>query len=78
MSYYRIEEGQCSDRFTQRLYDPGVTRFSIQVRDIDRAFDRMKDRGIIVDTTSAGPVYTQRPRNNTRAVMMRDPDGFVF
>ena len=64
--------------FTQRLYDPGVTRFSIQVRDIDKAFDKVKDRGIIVDTTSAGPVYTQRPRNNTRAVMMRDPDGFVF
>jgi catechol 2,3-dioxygenase-like lactoylglutathione lyase family enzyme len=64
--------------FTQRLYDPGVTRFSIQVRDIDVAFDRVKDRGIVVDTTSAGPVFTQRPRNNTRAVMMRDPDGFVF
>jgi catechol 2,3-dioxygenase-like lactoylglutathione lyase family enzyme len=64
--------------FTQRLYDPGVTRLSIQVRDIDKAFDKVKDRGIIVDTTSAGPVYTQRPRNNTRAVMMRDPDGFVF
>lgn len=64
--------------FTQRLYDPGVTRFSIQVRDIDKAFEKVKDRGIIVDTTSAGPVYTQRPRNNTRAVMMRDPDGFVF
>jgi catechol 2,3-dioxygenase-like lactoylglutathione lyase family enzyme len=64
--------------FTQRLYDPGVTRFSIQVRDIDKAFNQVKDRGIIVDTTSAGPVYTQRPRNNTRAVMMRDPDGFVF
>jgi catechol 2,3-dioxygenase-like lactoylglutathione lyase family enzyme len=64
--------------FTQRLYDPGVTRFSIQVRDIDRAFDQVKDRGIVVDTTSAGPVFTQRPRNNTRAVMMRDPDGFVF
>jgi catechol 2,3-dioxygenase-like lactoylglutathione lyase family enzyme len=64
--------------FSQRLYDPGVTRFSIQVRDIDLAFSRVKDRGIAVDTTSAGPVYTQRPRNNTRAVMMRDPDGFVF
>jgi catechol 2,3-dioxygenase-like lactoylglutathione lyase family enzyme len=64
--------------FTQRLYDPGVTRFSIQVRDIDKAFDQVRDRGIIVDTTSAGPVFTQRPRNNTRAVMMRDPDGFVF
>jgi catechol 2,3-dioxygenase-like lactoylglutathione lyase family enzyme len=64
--------------FTQRLYDPGVTRFSIQVRDIDKAFAKVKDRGIIVDTVSAGPVFTQRPRNNTRAVMMRDPDGFVF
>ena len=64
--------------FTQRLYDPGVTRFSIQVRDIDKAFNQVKDLGVTVDTTSAGPVFTQRPRNNTRAVMMRDPDGFVF
>jgi catechol 2,3-dioxygenase-like lactoylglutathione lyase family enzyme len=64
--------------FTQRLYDPGVTRFSIQVRDIDAAFNRVKDKGILVDTTGGAPVYTQRPRNNTRAVMMRDPDGFVF
>lgn len=64
--------------FKQHLYDPGVTRLSIQVRDIDKAFERVKDRGIEVPTTSAGPVYTQRPRNNTRAVMMNDPDGFVF
>jgi catechol 2,3-dioxygenase-like lactoylglutathione lyase family enzyme len=64
--------------FTQRLYDPGVSRFSIQVRDIDKAFERVKELGVTVDTTSAGPVFTQRPRNNTRAVMMRDPDGFVF
>jgi catechol 2,3-dioxygenase-like lactoylglutathione lyase family enzyme len=63
--------------FTQRLYDPGVTRFSIQVRDVDKAFDKVKDK-VTVDSTSAGPVYTQRPRNNTRAVMMRDPDGFVL
>lgn len=64
--------------FQQRLYDPGVTRFSIQVRDIDLAFERVKDSVMSVDTISAGPVYTQRPRNNTRAVMLRDPDGFVF
>ena len=64
--------------FTQHLYDPGITRFSIQVRDIDKAFDKVKDRVLAVPTTSAGPVYTQRPRNNTRAVMMNDPDGFVF
>jgi catechol 2,3-dioxygenase-like lactoylglutathione lyase family enzyme len=70
--------GAAGRPFTQRLYDPGVTRFSIQVRDIDRAFARVKDRGIVVDTTGGAPVYTQRPRNNTRAVMMRDPDGFVF
>lgn len=64
--------------FKQHLYDPGITRFSIQVRDIDKAFDKVKDRGIEVPTTSAGPVYTQRPQNKTRAVMMNDPDGFVF
>ena len=48
------------------------------MKDIDAAFARVKDRGIIVDTTGGGPVFTQQPRNNTRAVMMRDPDGFVF
>ncbi len=64
--------------FSQRLYDPGVTRFSISVRDIDAAFAAVNDYDIIVDTTGGAPVYTQRPRNDTRAVMMRDPDGFVF
>ncbi len=71
-------EGAEGRPFQQRLYDPGVTRFSIQVRDIDLAFERVKDTVMSVDTISAGPVYTQRPRNNTRAVMLRDPDGFVF
>lgn len=64
--------------FSQRLYDPGVTRFSISVRDIDAAFAAVNEYDIIVDTTGGGPVYTQRPRNDTQAVMMRDPDGFVF
>ncbi len=71
-------DGVETSPFQQRLYDPGVTRFSIQVRDIDYAFERVKDTVMSVDTISAGPVYTQRPRNNTRAVMLRDPDGFVF
>jgi catechol 2,3-dioxygenase-like lactoylglutathione lyase family enzyme len=64
--------------FTQRHYDPGVTRFSVQVRDVNKAFNRVKDRGVTVDSTSVGPVFTQRPANNTQAVMMRDPDGFVL
>tara|TARA_R110000824_G_scaffold336_1_gene1769 strand:+ start:189967 stop:191013 length:1047 start_codon:yes stop_codon:yes gene_type:complete len=64
--------------FTQRLYDPGVTRFSISVRDIDVAFAAVQAYNVIVDSTGGEPVYTQRPRNETRAVMMRDLDGFVF
>jgi catechol 2,3-dioxygenase-like lactoylglutathione lyase family enzyme len=64
--------------FEQRLYDPGVPRLVIQVRDIDKAFENVKDRGIIVDSTSGRPVYPEAPPNNTRAVMMRDLDGFVF
>jgi len=63
--------------FSQQLYDPGITRFSIQVRDIDAAFARVKDR-VVVNSTGGAPVFTQKPRNNTRAVMMHDPDGFVF
>jgi catechol 2,3-dioxygenase-like lactoylglutathione lyase family enzyme len=64
--------------FTQHHYDPGVTRFSVQVRDVYKAFNRVKDRGVTIDSTSAGPVFTQRPNNNTQAVMLRDPDGFVL
>jgi catechol 2,3-dioxygenase-like lactoylglutathione lyase family enzyme len=79
MQFRLIEfSGTDGRRFEQRLYDPGVTRFSIQVRDIDAAFNRVKDKVLAVDTTGGAPVYTQRPRNDTRAVMMRDPDGFVF
>jgi catechol 2,3-dioxygenase-like lactoylglutathione lyase family enzyme len=63
---------------TQHLYDPGAARFSMQVRDIQAGFDRAKKYGIKVHSTGGGPVYTQRPRNNTRAVMMEDPDGFIF
>jgi catechol 2,3-dioxygenase-like lactoylglutathione lyase family enzyme len=62
----------------QRLYDPGVVRFSIQVRDIDAAFAKVKKYNVPVHSTGGGPVYTQRPRNETRAVMMSDPDGFIF
>ncbi len=64
--------------FVQHDYDPGITRLSIQLRDIYKAFNQVKDKGVSVDTTTAGPVYTQRPRNDTQAVMLRDPDGFVF
>jgi catechol 2,3-dioxygenase-like lactoylglutathione lyase family enzyme len=62
----------------QRLYDPGVVRFSIQVRDLDAALRRVKPHGITVLSSGGGPVFTQLPRNRTRAVMMQDPDGFIF
>jgi catechol 2,3-dioxygenase-like lactoylglutathione lyase family enzyme len=62
----------------QRLYDPGVVRFSIQVRDIEAAFAKVQKYKVPVHSTGGGPVYTQRPRNDTRAVMMSDPDGFIF
>jgi len=64
--------------FMQHLYDPGITRLSISVRDIYKVFNQVKDLGVTVNTTTAGPVYTQRPRNNTQAVMLTDPDGFVL
>ena len=66
--------------FSQRLYDPGVTRFfSISVRDIDAAFAAVNEYDIIVDTTGRRPPFiTQRPRNDTQAVMMRDPRWFCI
>jgi len=79
MQFVLLEfSGIAKQSMTQELYDPGITRFSIQVRDIDAAFNRVRNRGIVVNSTGGGPVFTQKPRNNTRAVMMHDPDGFVF
>jgi catechol 2,3-dioxygenase-like lactoylglutathione lyase family enzyme len=64
--------------FSQHLYDAGISRLSVSVRDIYKEFNQLSDLGVTVDTTSNGPVYTQRPRNNTQAVMLHDPDGFVL
>jgi catechol 2,3-dioxygenase-like lactoylglutathione lyase family enzyme len=75
MEFSGIEKKQVP---VQRVYDPGVVRFSIQVRDIDKAFARVKPYKIDVPTSGGGIVATQQPRNNTRAVMMVDPDGFIF
>tara|TARA_R110002110_G_scaffold147129_2_gene337502 strand:+ start:206624 stop:207694 length:1071 start_codon:yes stop_codon:yes gene_type:complete len=79
MDFQLIEfAGVEGNAFSQRLYDPGVTRFSISLRDMETAFEIANRYDIIVDTTGGEPVFTQRPRNETQAVMMRDPDGFVF
>jgi catechol 2,3-dioxygenase-like lactoylglutathione lyase family enzyme len=79
MKFMLIEFSNIERRTVQqRVYDPGVVRFSISVRDIDAALAKVKPYGITVLTSGGGPVFTQRPRNQTRAVMMKDPDGFVF
>ena len=50
MQFMLVEfRGADGKPFDQRLYDPGVTRFSIQVRDIDAAFARVKGRVRSVD-----------------------------
>ena len=63
---------------TQRLYDPGLARFSMAVRDEDKAFANAVAHGAKVHSLGGKPVYTQQPRNNTKAVMLEDPDGFIF
>lgn len=61
-----------------RLYDPGVVRFLLNVRDMKAALERVTSRGIQIPTTGGAPVFTQRPRNNAQGIMMIDPQGFVF
>jgi hypothetical protein len=56
--------------FSQQLYDPGITRFSIQVRDIDAAFARVKDR-VVVNSTGARRCSPEAAQQH-RAVMMHD------
>lgn len=57
-----------------RMQDAGAVTLILLVRDIDAAFAPLRAAGVDVVTTGGAPVRPS-PRSQTRAVIVRDPDG---
>jgi catechol 2,3-dioxygenase-like lactoylglutathione lyase family enzyme len=60
----------------QRLQDPGSVKLIVRVRDINAAFERVRDRIARVYTEGGVPMKPEGPAAVNTAVIMRDPDGY--
>jgi catechol 2,3-dioxygenase-like lactoylglutathione lyase family enzyme len=58
----------------RRIQDPGAATLILLVRDVDAAFAPLKKAGVRVITTGGGPI-AMSAANQTRAVIVQDPDG---
>jgi catechol 2,3-dioxygenase-like lactoylglutathione lyase family enzyme len=58
-----------------RIQDVGAATIILTVRDLDAIWARVKASGASVATTGGGPVTVSLDGVNTRAVMVKDPDG---
>jgi catechol 2,3-dioxygenase-like lactoylglutathione lyase family enzyme len=59
-----------------RLQDPGNMKLVVRVRDMDTAFERVRNAVGGVYTEGGAPIRPEGPAAVNRAVIMRDPDGF--
>jgi catechol 2,3-dioxygenase-like lactoylglutathione lyase family enzyme len=57
--------------------DPGAALLQLTVRDIDTVFAAIKKSGVPIVTRSGAPVKLG-PNGNWRALMVRDPDGYIL
>jgi hypothetical protein len=60
-----------------RLQDPGAVRLDFDVRDIDTMLARLKTQGVPVVTPLAA-CRLQLAKEISRAVVLKDPDGFFI
>ncbi len=56
--------------------DPGAALLQLSVRDIDPIFTAIKKSGVAIVTRSGAPVKVG-PNGSWRALMVRDPDGYI-
>jgi catechol 2,3-dioxygenase-like lactoylglutathione lyase family enzyme len=61
-----------------RATDPGTAGLMIQVRDLDPVLAALKKAGAPIASRSAGPVGTASLEGSSRAVAVRDPDGYLI
>ena len=68
--------GVAASPIRQRLQDPGSVKLIVRVRNIDAAFERVRDRIARVYTEGRAPMKPEGPAAVNTAVIMRDPDGY--
>jgi catechol 2,3-dioxygenase-like lactoylglutathione lyase family enzyme len=59
-----------------RVSDPGASQLILRVRDLDRVVNAAKSSGAEIVTPSGAPVKMRPTAVGTRAILMRDPDGY--
>jgi len=68
--------GVAASPIRQRLQDPGSVKLIVRVRNIEAAFERVRDRIARVYTEGGAPMKPEGAAAVNTAVIMRDPDGY--
>lgn len=61
-----------------QLWDPGAPHMKILVRDIEPVVAAVRKRNAPILTTSRAPVSVSTPSGPAKAIMFRDPDGYMI
>src|SRR6185503_12924161 len=59
------------------IWDPGAPHMKILVRDLEPIVAAVRKLGAPILTTSRAPVAVSTPIGNVKAIMFRDPDGYI-
>ena len=60
-----------------QIWDPGAPHMKILVRDLEPVVAAIKKLNAPILTTSRAPVAVSTPIGNVKAIMFRDPDGYI-
>jgi catechol 2,3-dioxygenase-like lactoylglutathione lyase family enzyme len=60
-----------------RVQDPGVATTILHVRDVDAMLARLKKAGTPIVTAGPSPVHVAFGATNGRAILVKDPDGYL-
>ena len=60
-----------------QIWDPGAPHMKLLVRDLDPVVAAARKLGAPMLTTSRAPVAVSTPIGNVKAIMFRDPDGYI-
>ncbi len=60
-----------------RHTDPGAALIALRVKDMEPVLAAVKKLNTPIITTSGGPVTIETPNGKIRAMLIRDPDGYV-
>jgi glyoxylase I family protein len=60
-----------------QIWDPGAPHMKILVRDLEPVVAAVRKLGAPILTTSGAPVAVSTPIGHVKAIMFRDPDGYI-